>query len=108
VRSEFFITPDGTVVCPGYPIPGEAVEDFRKAIHSVVTDVPHKQSQWFHTSLGRILNPVDSEKWNHALLMLEKQWNKHIATCLIDALLWTHEERWYMVEKKILHELPLQ
>lgn len=103
-----FITPDGTVVSPGFPTPETSVGDIRSGIRSVAQNVPLTQSNWFHTSLGRILDPVTPEKFEPIMREMENRWGEVVATCKIDRLYWTHEQRWYMVSKQILHNLVLK
>ena len=104
-----FITPDGTVVAPGFPHPETAIDDFRATVHEATGGtIPKKQSQWFHTSLGRILDPVDGERFQAALQKLEEHWGEEIVTLEIKELYWTHEKQWYMLQKDVLHKLILE
>jgi hypothetical protein len=103
-----FITPDGTVVVPGFPDPASAIDDFRAEARAAVgTAMPQRQSQWFHISLGRILDPVGAEQMRPCLQQMKEQWGKQLFALTVDKAVWTHEKQWYMLEKDILHELPL-
>lgn len=103
-----FITPDGTVVIPGYPEPATAIDDFRTSVRMAVGEnIPNRQSQWFHISLGRILEPLSSERMLSAFDDMQENWGKPLAELLIDKVMWTHEQQWYMLQKTILHELEL-
>jgi hypothetical protein len=74
-----FITPDGTVVSPGFPTPETSVEDIRTRIRSVAPEVPSMQSRWFHTSLGRILEPIPAEQLQPILDEMESRWGEVVA-----------------------------
>ena len=104
-----FITPDGTVVVPGFPGPASSVDDFRTLIRDTVGGTtPKKQSNWFHISLGRILEPLSPLGLRAAFKQIEEKWGERLFTCEVNQVIWTHEKQWYMVDKDILHRLDLQ
>lgn len=103
-----FITPDGTIVAPGYPEPETVIDDIRSTVRRVTDDtLPRKQSQWFHTPLGRILEPLEADRVEPALRTMEARWGELVTRLTIDQLLWTSERQWYMLQKSVLHELAL-
>jgi len=104
-----FITPDGTIVAPGFPLPETIIDDFRAQVREATHQtLPQKQSQWFHTPLGRILEPLDRTRLKSTLDAMESRWGEPVVTLEIDELLWTSESQWYMVKKSILHRLSLR
>src|SRR5688572_28895792 len=103
-----FITPDGPVVVPGFPEPSNIIDDLRAKVREVTHDtLPNKQSQWFHTPIGRILEPIDAAKLQPVLRDMEARWGETVLTLDINELLWTCEYQWYMVRKKVLHKVIL-
>jgi hypothetical protein len=102
-----FMTPDGTIVVPGYDEPAGHVENFRTLLRSNLLIYPKKQSMWLHTSLGRILEPLSKERLKSLLTLMEKHWDEPIGTVKVSELMWTHEKQWYMVDKEILNRVQL-
>ena len=101
-----FITPDGTIVVPGFEDAG-AVEEVRLKLRGTLPAYPKKQSQWFHTSLGRILEPLDEIKMAPLLRHMESNWGETIGEVTVNTLLWTWEKQWYMEDKEILATLKI-
>jgi len=104
-----FITPDGTVVAPGFPHPEAAIDNFRSAMCQATNgNIPTKQSQWLHVSLGRILEPLDADRCREALQALDAHWGEPVIDLEVNELQWTHEKQWYMLKKDVLHRLVLE
>jgi len=103
-----FITPDGTIVVPGYDEPAGIVESFRRRLRENLKTYPQKQSHWVHVSLGRILEPLDGERWQRLLQQMESRWGEVIAETIIDELLWIWEKQWYMVDREVLDRVCLR
>lgn len=101
-----FITPDGTIVIPGFESNG-TIEVFRSKLKETLSAYPQKQSQWLHTSLGRILQPLDKDTMAPLLRDMEANWGKVVGEVSVDTLLWTWEKQWYMVDKEVLTTLDL-
>jgi hypothetical protein len=101
-----FITPNGTIVVPGFENNG-AIEEFRSKLRENILTYPKKQSQWLHTSLGRILEPLDKARMAPLLRDMENNWGKVIGEVTVNTLLWTWEKQWYMVDKEILETLKI-
>lgn len=101
-----FITPDGTIVVPGFETTG-VIEKLRTNLRETLTVYPQKQSQWLHTSLGRILQPLDKASMEALLNHMEENWGKVIGEVSVNTLLWTWEKQWYMVDKEIVASLNL-
>jgi hypothetical protein len=102
-----FITPDGTIVVPGFNDSG-TIEEFRSKLRESLSAYPKKQSQWLHTSLGRILQPLDENRLKPLLKLMESHWGQVIGEVTVDKLLWTKEKQWYMVDKEILSTLNIK
>ncbi|MEK9174046.1 MAG: hypothetical protein AAB845_02150, partial [Patescibacteria group bacterium] len=86
-----FMTPDGTIVVPGYAEPEEGVVDeFRDILKSTLTTYPQNQSQWLHTSLGRVLEPLSSEQLQPLLALMDAHQGEEIGRVEVGELLWTH------------------
>lgn len=105
-----FMTPDGTIVVPGYPSPTSAVDDFRKVVRDAVGEgnIPKRQSQWLHISLGRVLEPLTNKRLEPFLRECQEFWGKPIVDLAINRVLWTHEKQWYMLKRDVLHEVHLR
>jgi len=101
-----FITPDGTIIVPGFEDKG-TIEEFRSKLRKNLSAYPQKQSQWLHTSLGRILEPLDEDRMAPLLRNMEANWGKAIGEVTVNTLLWTWEKQWYMVDKEILTTLKI-
>jgi len=101
-----FITPDGTIVVPGFEDKA-VIEEFRLKLREKLFAYPKKQSQWLHTSLGRILEPLDENRMAPLLHDMEAHWGEVIGEVTVNSLLWTWEKQWYMVEKEILATLKI-
>lgn len=103
-----FMTPDGTIVVPGFVKPEGVIDGFREGLKNTLTSYPQKQSQWLHTSLGRVLEPLDSTRLAPLIDHMNSHWGQEIGKVEVDKLLWTHEKQWYMVDKTILHQIALK
>lgn len=101
-----FMTPDGTIVAPGFETPS-VIEPLRLTLQETLSTYPKKQSQWLHTSLGRILEPLDKTRIEPLLRDMEKNWGRVIGQVQVNTLLWTWEKQWYMVDKEIIATLKL-
>lgn len=102
-----FMTPDGTIVVPGFENTG-VMETFRSRLRETLPAYPQKQSQWLHTSLGRILEPLSKSQIEPLLRDMENNWGKVIGEVTVNNLLWTWEKQWYMVDKEIIETLKLK
>ena len=101
-----FITPDGTIVVPGFESTG-VIEKFRSKLRETLPAYPKKQSQWLHTSIGRILEPLPESRISSLLRHMESNWGKVIGEVTVNTLLWTWEKQWYMVDKEVLVKLEI-
>lgn len=101
-----FMTPDGTIVVPGFD-DTETVESLRLKLRKSLSVYPQKQSQWLHTSLGRILEPLDKSRLEPLLNHMEAHWGEVIGEITVDRLQWMWEKQWYMVDKEIISEIKL-
>ena len=103
-----FMTPDGTIVAPGYDEPAGIVDELRLNLRNHVSTYPRKQSQWMHVSLGRILEPLSDARCTALLQEMDSRWREVIAEATIDEWLWIWEKQWYMVDRKLLHRVELR
>ncbi len=103
-----FITPDGTIVAPGYDEPAGVVEALRMKLRENLQIYPKKQSQWVHVSLGRILEPVDQKQWRSLLEEMDLHWGEIVGEAEIGdcQVLW--EKQWYMMEREQLHRVAFK
>ena len=64
--------------------------------------MPQKQSSWCHIPLGRILAPLDKEKYAALLDHARLSQNKERFTVKVESLKVLHERRWYQSERTLL------
>ena len=102
-----FLTPDGTIVVPGFDEPPGIVDQLRSKLEANVATFPKKQSQWVHISLGRILEPIDERRLTPLLDLMQERWGEVISETKVTELLWIWERQWYMVDRQILHRRQL-
>jgi hypothetical protein len=102
-----FITPDGTIVLPGFDDPPGIVADFRSSLRSQLPAFPQQQSQWLHISLGRVLEPMDARSLEPFLISMQSHWGEMVAQTQVDELLWVWEKQWYMVDREVVHRRRL-
>ncbi|VFQ46147.1 hypothetical protein [Desulfoluna butyratoxydans] len=100
------INPDGCVVAKGYDHDA-ALFQIRDYIKNKISFLPKKQSGWAHVPLGRILAPVGSERFIQLSKLINSLSNKLIVATEITSMKFVHETRWYMEEKSIISEYPL-
>jgi hypothetical protein len=100
------INPDGCVVARGYDEEA-ALFRIRRQLKSDLPFLPSRQSGWAHVPLGRILEPVGSQRFAKLADVIRGMSDAPIATTEIDSMKLIHETRWYMEEKTVLAEYPL-
>jgi hypothetical protein len=100
------VNPDGCVVAKGFDEEGILFR-IREQMKGQISFLPPRQSGWAHVPLGRILEPLGTEKFNKLKLLISTMSNSLIATTKIKSIKLVHEKRWYMEEKTILAEYPL-
>ena len=103
-----FMTPDGTIVVPGFDAPYGTVDALRSRLKASAIPCPEKQSQWFHVSLGRILDPIRETRLKPLLDLTESHWGEVITEVTIGELLWIWEKQWYMVDREVLSRIQLE
>jgi hypothetical protein len=102
-----FLTPDGTIVAPGFDEPAGTVDALRARLQQTVTACPKKQSQWLHVSLGRILEPIAEKRLRPLLDRMQSLWGELIDEAVVGEFLWIWEKQWYMVDREVLHRCRL-
>lgn len=100
----FLITPDGTVLVKGY---GD-IDPLRAQLRQAISWASPKQSQLGHVSLGRILDPVGPEYFAELNQLVQRAWDDHYGTVVVDQVKWVHESQWYMEECDIVRTFSLR
>ena len=95
----FQINPDGCILMKGLPLNNEFlnIRNFIKQSYSPYESL-HKQSNWMHIPLGRILDPVGKENFQK-LKDFVRDSNEYKFNLEISSIHLIHEKRWYMKEK---------
>ena len=101
------INPDGCVVAQGFD-EGSALFRIRARIRANIAFLPQKQSGWAHVPLGRILEPLGAERFAKLARLVATLSDQPIASTQIQSLKFVHETRWYMEEKTVVAEYPLE
>jgi hypothetical protein len=100
------INPDGCVVAKGFDHDG-VLFGIREQVRTELSFMPAKQSGWAHVPLGRILEPLGSERFDALRTLISEMANREICSTVIDSMKFVHETRWYMEAKNILAEYRL-
>ena len=100
------INSDGCVIAKGYD-ESAALFQVREQLKGGLPFMPKKQSGWAHVPLGRILEPLRSDKFAILNQAIKAMSNQYIATTNINIMRLIHERRWYMEEKTVLEEYSL-
>ncbi|THB73258.1 MAG: hypothetical protein D6B28_04070 [Gammaproteobacteria bacterium] len=100
------INPDGCVVARGYD-ENSTLFNIRDHIKANIDFLPSKQSGWAHVPLGRILEPVGTDKFAKLAEFISSISDTLITCTTISSMKLIHEKRWYMEEKTVLKEYML-
>lgn len=100
------INPDGCVVAKGFDENAQLFR-VRRQLKADIPILPKKQSQWAHVPLGRILEPLGTERFSELAELMSEMSDMPIASTKIDTMKLVHETRWYMEERTELAEYPL-
>lgn len=100
------INPDGCVVARGFDENAQLFR-IRTQLGSEIAFLPERQSRWAHVPLGRILEPLGTERFAQLARLMRDMANLSIASTDIDSMKFIHESRWYMEERTTLAEYPL-
>ena len=95
------LNPDGCVVVRGYDV-SKKIYYLRNLVKNNISNIPKKQSSWYHIPIGRILEPVGSDNFKKLKNFFYKNfegWN-HLEE--IKNLKLIHEFQWYMETRKTL------
>ncbi|MEO8464192.1 MAG: hypothetical protein ABI640_02545 [Gammaproteobacteria bacterium] len=101
------VNPDGCVVARGFD-EGSVLFRIRARMRANIAFLPTNQSGWAHVPLGRILEPLGAEKFANLARLVATLSDRPIASTQIRSLKFIHETRWYMEEKAVLAEYPLE
>ena len=101
------INPDGCIIAKGYD-ENATFPAIRRALKSRLDFLPERQSSWAHIPMGRILEPVGSEKFEKLRSFIEKIKDEFIVSSKIYSIKFVHETQWYMEKKTLLSELFLK
>lgn len=98
---------DGCIILKGVDQRCEILHLRQKLVENINL-IPRKQSNWTHIPLGRILEPLDFNKFRK-LKSVICQLNKKINfSVLIEEIHVVHETRWYMESKEYLKSFRLE
>jgi hypothetical protein len=97
------VNSDGCIIAKGYD-DESMIFKIRKKLKSSLKFLPKKQSGWCHIPIGRILEPIGSEKFKQLENFINKISDTIIHEEKISSVKFVHETRWYMEEKSILSE----
>lgn len=100
------INPDGCVVARGFDENAEIFR-IRESLRAKISFLPEKQSGWAHVPLGRILEPLGTERFVKLRSLIDELAEQTIASTEIEIMKFIHETRWYMEERETLAEYPL-
>ena len=101
------INADGCVIAKGYD-EAASISNIRTTLKSNLDFFPEKQSRWAHVPMGRILEPVGSEKFERLRLFIANIKDQFIVASRLDSAKFVHETQWYMEEKEVLCELSFK
>jgi hypothetical protein len=101
------INPDGCVVAKGFDIDAGLFE-IRDYLRAHVPFLPRRQSGWAHVPMGRLLEPLGPERFVRLRERMRSLRNRPIAATEIHSMKLVHETRWYMEERQIVAEYPLE
>ena len=100
------VNPDGCVVARGFDQNAQLFR-VRAQLKADVPALPEKQSQWAHVPLGRILEPLGTERFTQLAHLMSDMSDMPITSTEVDTMKLVHETRWYMEERTTLAEYPL-
>lgn len=100
------INPDGCVVARGFDEHSEIFRA-RRLLRTALPFLPEKQSGWAHVPLGRILEPVGTERFTKLGHLMAELADESIASTRLDLMKFVHETRWYMEERETIAEYQL-
>lgn len=98
---------DGCLIARGYDS-GGALRSLRNELRSADSSLPHKQSNWAHIPLGRILEPIGADKFFALKTKLAHLNALPPMTQKILTAKLVFERRWYMTEYEVLYELQFR
>lgn len=78
------------------------MRDLRSQLLTSFPNIPRRQSSWCHVPLGRILEPINSERLQALSKTTRETWQVEPTGCSPSRLTIVHEQRWYMEQTDIL------
>jgi hypothetical protein len=100
------INPDGCVVAKGFDHDAVLFR-IRNQLKAELPFMPERQSGWAHVPLGRILEPIGTDRFAQLRVLINEIEDREICSTVIDSLKFVHETRWYMESKTILANYAL-
>jgi hypothetical protein len=100
------VNPDGCFVAKGFDGGGE-ISRLRDRLRAELPFLPDRQSAWAHVPLGRVLEPLGTDRFAELGTLMRSLSNQTIVATLVDSMQLVHETRWYMESKQILEQYPL-
>jgi hypothetical protein len=98
------INGDGCVILKGFD-QFQSLFRIRNTLRDKIDFLPKRQSNWAHIPIGRILDPIGEQNFNHLRDYIQKRKFLHIHTELINDAKFVHETQWYMEKKIILKRI---
>jgi hypothetical protein len=98
------INRDGCVILKGFD-EEQGIFNIRRNVKGLVEFLPKKQSNWAHIPIGRILNPIGTDKFVELRKFINEHKSRHLFTELITDAKFVHETRWYMEKHKIIKQI---
>jgi hypothetical protein len=101
------VNPDGCIVAKGYD-ENRTIFTIRNRLKNKLNFMPLKQSGWAHIPIGRILEPIGTEKFIQLKKLIEELDENFVIVDRISTFKLIHETQWYMEKKTTLVEYNLK
>ena len=101
------VNPDGCIVAKGYD-ENRTIFTIRNRLKNKLNFMPLKQSGWAHIPIGRILEPIGTEKFIQLKKLIEELDENFVIVDRISTFKLIHETQWYMEKRTTLVEYNLK
>jgi len=101
------VNPDGCIVAKGYD-ENCTIFTIRNMLKTKLNFMPLKQSGWAHIPIGRILEPIGTEKFIQLKRLIEELDENFVIVDRISTFKLIHETQWYMEKRTTLVEYNLK
>lgn len=98
------LNPDGCIVIKGFDISSN-IDNLRNLISKNISNLPSKQSNWYHIPIGRILEPVGVERFLKLKFFFNSNDCKWGHLEEIKNIKLIHEYQWYMERRRTLMKI---